>query len=259
MSSTSRALGAALTVGIALTATACGGGATPATGSAEQPAAATSSAAPTPAAPITPEVAEAAVAPTPTEESAVRLFGQDGVESGYRELVDLATNLAFDPDTFLHEESTQPTDLDPVLAGRLHQNQADFVRSQAEVCDGDHPEACGDVMGIAYFDLALSADSDTTLAYRPDGQFVTEQSITNPTVTTSVVQGQDSLHVQFDHTAQVRLLAAGTPVTVTMSRHVSYDLWEAPVGNATRWWIVDWGLHYQGDVRDEATGLPFEG
>ena len=41
-----------------------------------------------------------------------------------------------------------------------------------------------------------------------------------------------------------------------MARHVTYDLWEAPAGNPTRWWIVNWTLDYQGDIRNEATGQP---
>ena len=252
-----RGLRVAVVVGVSLTLAACGSSGPRATAP-EEPAASSTGAVvdTTPAAPVAvpPRVAPASVAPAPTEESSVRLFGQDGVDSAYAELVELATVLSFNPEWTLHDVDNQVSDLDPVLAGRYHQNQADYIRAQAEACGGADDDACADVVAQVYYDMALSAEDDSALAYRPDGEFVTEQAVTNPTVTTNNIEGTDGLHVEFDHTATLRFLSHGAPVTATLARHVSYDLWQAPAGNAAPWWIVNWGIDYHGEVVDEATG-----
>ncbi|MBB3676320.1 hypothetical protein [Modestobacter versicolor] len=205
-------------------------------------------------APVPPTVAAASVAPTPTDESSVRLFGQDGVESAYREVVELATVLALDPEWTLHDGDNEVSDLDAVLAGRYYEAQAGYIRDRAEACDDDDAQACFDVLAQVLFDLTVSAEDQGVLEYRPDGEFVTAQSLTDPTVTTIDIEGTDGLRIAFAHTATMRMISGGTPLTATMTRHLSYDLWPAPAGNAQPWWIVNWSLDYEGEVIDETTG-----
>jgi hypothetical protein len=253
MRSASRAIRLALVVGIAASAAACGTG-SPSAATAGKSAIAVKSAAGAPAttsAPVTP-IAWPTLAPAPSEDAAVGRFGQSGVQTGYRELTDLATHLAFNKDYFLDDGNNKGSDLDPVLAGRTYSAQTDHVRSQADACHNGDDKACADVIPFAYFDFG--GGDGHTLTYRTDGAFVAEQSVTNPTVALENIQGQDTLRYTFDHTAKVRLMLDGKPITVTMIRNLTYHLWPAETGNPTQWWIVNWNASYHPTIVDEATG-----
>lgn len=243
----------------------CGGGEEPAAAAETLPAA-TSAAQPAVASPepapettVSPRVAAASVAPlVALDDSPARLFGQDGVDSGYQLLVDLTTVRSFDSDFFFSDGDNSAADLEPLM-GLFHPEQADYLRTSAEACLGEDDRSCGNLYGITYFNFGKvsAGDSDGDhLTYRPDGEFVVDQAVTEPTVTTGVVMGVDTMAFTLSHVAHVRAVYDGRPTTVTMTRTLSYDLAPADPGSAAPWVIADWDMTYRGDVVDEATGQP---
>ena len=237
-----------------LTLTACGSGEPPATAAAPttaEPAVAEV----TPEAPAGPTITEPTVAPLQIDGSVFNLYGQEMVETAYDEVVELATDLAFNPDSFFRDGNNSSADLAPVLE-RLVPGQAEFLRGKADACVSGDSDACGSVMGIVFFDFGTDEQPYT---YRDDLDFVSEQSVTNPTAVGVIPDlGTSYLELSFDHTATVRFMINSTPAVVTMTRHLTFNLEPTP-SVSTQWRISNWHVEYNGDLRDEATGEPLEG
>jgi hypothetical protein len=238
-----------------LTLTACGSSEPPATAAAPttaEPAVAEA----TPQAPARPTIAEPTVAPLQIDDSVFNLYGsQEMVETAYGEVIELATDLAFNPDYFFRDGNNSSADLAPVLE-RLVPEQAEFLRGKADACVNSDSDACGSVIGIVFFDFGTDEQRYT---YRDDLEFVTQQSVTNPKAVGVVPDlGTSYLEVSFDHTSTVRFMISSTPAVVTMTRHLTFNLDPTP-GASTRWRISNWHMDYNGDLRNEATGEPIEG
>jgi hypothetical protein len=250
MTRTTRASAAALTLGLALALTACGGGETSPTKAEASPA--TTSAE---AVAKTPEVAEPTVAPTPTDGQAVAVFGEQGIESAYREMVDLATREAINPDFFLRDGNNSSANLTEI-AKRLSPEVVDALYRAADGCVAGDSAECGNVHGIVFWD---NGSDERPYTYRPDGQFVTEQSVVNPRVTAVSLDGREGVQVKFDHAVRWRMLIDGTPSVVEYTRPLTFGLVPAPPGSATRWLITGWHLDaFQPTLTDETTGQSIE-
>jgi hypothetical protein len=250
MSSTTRGLVAALALATMCITAGCGGTGSPGTSPQATSAAETSE-----SQPVSPVVAEPTVAPAPTDSDAASLYGQDGIDSAYAEIVELATVLSFDPAYFFNDGDNTPESLAPVIE-RLVPEQRDYFRGEAQRCLDGVNEGCGNVIGLTYFDLG----SDT-VPYRamPDGTFVVEQSLRNPTVALDEWNdGGTVLTFTFEHVAEVRLTMGDQPAAVTMTRTETYNLVPATGVHTTSWQIKQWTGQYQGDLRDPVTGDPVQ-
>jgi hypothetical protein len=255
VSFTSRALSAALALGIALTATACGSS-DPTTETAEKAAASAPAAEPTPEAPTGPKVAEPTVAPAPIATGIEYLYGQESVDVAYRELVELATVHAVNPDYFFLDGDNSSADLDPIT-GRFDAETARIIREDAEGCLAADEQSCADINGIVWFD---NGTPERPYTFRDDMEFVTEQSITNPKAVGVIPDlGTSHLEVSFDHVVRVRFVIDGTPVQATLTRNLTYSLVPATGAGPTSWLITGWQVQFTPVIKDEATGQPLEG
>lgn len=197
-----------------------------------------------------PTVVAATVAALPGDADATAAFGNDDVERGYDEVVDLATREAFNPDFFAWTGRNTPDLLAPVY-DRLTPESAATLREDAARCLEMDSQSCVDVWGLAYFDFGADHQRFTFL---PDGSFVTDQAVTSPQVWVDT-NDRSRVNFRFDHKAEIGMLMNGKPVVIELPRTLTYALVRAPEG-AGRAWLLD---GYQVTVGSQSIKDPVTG